>query len=110
MNIAILRTFRIVDHVQHESFRPSNVSNRLHERSMNVFDRFKTIVKQQRSLNAHANSERSETYESERNNSLERIMENFHGWLTVRSCFKIERNTELFISSGDKVKKAKLLR
>ena len=37
--------------------------------------------------------ERLGTFESERNNALERIVENVHGAFTVRSRFKNERNT-----------------
>ena len=36
----ILRTFRTVDHVRHEHFRPSNAPDRFHECPINVFDRF----------------------------------------------------------------------
>jgi hypothetical protein len=46
--------FRTVDHVQHELLRPSNVPNRLHERSMNDFDHLESFSDRLKTLrNVH---------------------------------------------------------
>jgi hypothetical protein len=75
-----------------------------------VIKRSKTLMKRSETVrnghaNVHANGqeqwtlngqERLGTFESERNNALERIVENVHGAFTVRSRFKNERNTVNF--------------
>ena len=61
-----------------------------------VIKRSKTLMKRSKTV-MHANGqerwtlngqERLGTFESERNNALERIVENVHGAFTVRSRFK----------------------